>query len=96
MKFVYRIFRNEMLKDFLHRHSYSRKTISAIKNNGALLVNDIPVTVRAMMYMGDQLKVQLPKEIASKNIVPFYARLNILYEDDFLICETLPNKTFFL
>lgn len=90
MHFVYNIQHVETVKNFLQRHLYSKSTISAIKNNGALLVNDIPVTVRAMMYMGDQLKVQLPKEIASKNIVPFYARLNILYEDNFLIIVAKP------
>lgn len=90
MHFVYNIQCEETVKAFLQRHSYSKSTISAIKNNGALLVNERQVTVRAMMRIGDQLKVQLPKEHPSENIAPFDAPLNILFEDDFLIIVTKP------
>lgn len=91
MHFVYNIQRAESVKTFLQSHLYSKKTISAIKNNGALLVNDNPVTVRAIMNVGDQLQVHLPKEIPSKNITPFYAPLQILYEDDYLIVVAKPT-----
>ena len=90
MRFVYNIQGEESVKSFLQRHSYSKATISAIKNNGALLVNGCQVTVRAMMHKGDQLKVQLPQEIPSENITPFDAPLNILFEDDFLIIVAKP------
>lgn len=90
MHFVYNIQGEESVKSFLQRHSYSKTTISAIKNNGALLVNGCQVTVRAMMHKGDQLKVQLPQEIPSENITPFDAPLNILFEDDFLIIVAKP------
>ncbi|HJF68587.1 MAG TPA: RluA family pseudouridine synthase [Staphylococcus kloosii] len=90
MHFVYNIQGEESVKSFLQRHSYSKTTISAIKNNGALLVNGRQVTVRAMMHKGDQLKVQLPQEIPSENITPFDAPLNILFEDDFLIIVAKP------
>lgn len=90
MHFLYNIQGEESVKAFLQRHSYSKTTMSAIKNNGALLVNGHQVTVRAVMYRGDQLKVQLPKEIPSENIAPFDAPLNILFEDDFLIIVAKP------
>lgn len=85
MKFVYRIFRNEMLKDFLHRHSYSRKTISAIKNNGALVVNNEHVTVRKKLTEGDELVVCLPQEQPSFNLQPYHSPLTILFEDDYIL-----------
>ena len=49
MKFVYHIHSEEMLKTFLQRHNYSKKTISAIKRDGALIINRQPVTVRYML-----------------------------------------------
>ena len=36
-------------EDILQRHNYSKKTISAIKRDGALIINRHPVTVRYML-----------------------------------------------
>ena len=85
MKFVYRIFHSEILKDYLQRHSYSRKTISAIKNNGALVVNNEHVTVRKTLCEGDTLVVYLPQEQPSHNLQPYDSPLTILFEDDYLL-----------
>lgn len=49
MKFKYHISQQETVKAFLARHDFSKKTVSAIKNNGALIVNDEPVTVRKQL-----------------------------------------------
>ncbi|QNZ24102.1 hypothetical protein FPO73_04640 [Staphylococcus aureus] len=38
MKFKYHISQQETVKAFLARHDFSKKTVSAIKNNGALIV----------------------------------------------------------
>lgn len=37
MKFKYHISQQETVKAFLARHDFSKKTVSAIKNNGALI-----------------------------------------------------------
>ena len=51
MIFTYVIKEFETVKSFLQRHDYSKKTISAIKRNGALIVNKQPVTVRKEMSL---------------------------------------------
>ena len=48
MKFEYVIQHNEMLKSFYGVNNIL-KTISAIKHNGALIINNNHVTVRKMM-----------------------------------------------
>ena len=81
MKFVYHIHSEEMLKTFLQRHNYSKKTISAIKRDGALIINRQPVTVRYMLKKDDQLIVKLPEEVPSTylqtNILKYYMKIHI-------------------
>ncbi|MDG5323323.1 RluA family pseudouridine synthase, partial [Staphylococcus aureus] len=60
MKFKYHISQQETVKTFLARHDFSKKTVSAIKNNGALIVNDEPVTVRKQLMPNDILEIHLP------------------------------------
>lgn len=85
MIFRYTITQKETLKTFLKRHDFSKKTISAIKTNGALLVNNKPVTVRFELDINDKLEVRLPKEVPSANLVPYLKPLDILFEDDYII-----------
>ncbi|MDK4212836.1 RluA family pseudouridine synthase [Staphylococcus warneri] len=92
MIFRYTIAQQETLKSFLQRHDFSKKTISAIKTNGALLVNQRPVTVRYQLNLGDQLVVQLPLEIPSANLIPYLKPLDILFEDDYIIIVSKPNR----
>ncbi len=91
MKFEYVIQHNEMLKSFLQRHQYSKKTISAIKHNGALIINNNHVTVRKMMMPGDELTIALPNETPSTYLIPSRNPIEILYEDDYLIIVSKPN-----
>ena len=91
MKFEYVIQHNEMLKSFLQRHQYSKKTISAIKHNGALIINNSHVTVRKMMMAGDKLTIMLPDETPSSYLIPSRNPIEILYEDDYLIIVSKPN-----
>jgi len=85
MQFTYIIGSTCMLKTFLQERQYSKNTISAIKHNGALIVNGQPETVRKQLEIGDILNVQLGQETASSNLHPFNQPLNILYEDDYLL-----------
>ena len=68
MKFQYIIETPILLRTFLQENQYSKKMISAIKQSGALLVNDTPVTVRKQMVQGDYLEVVLPSEVPSVNL----------------------------
>lgn len=90
MKFVYHIHSEEMLKTFLQRHNYSKKTISAIKRDGALIINRQPVTVRYMLKKDDQLIVKLPEEVPSTYLRPSNKHIEILYEDTYLIIVSKP------
>ncbi|MEY8599104.1 RluA family pseudouridine synthase [Staphylococcus shinii] len=85
MKFTYMIQRPEMVRTFLQQQEFSKRTISAIKHNGALLVNGQPVTVRKQLAINDILEVFLSEETPSPNLNPFYDTLTILYEDSYLI-----------
>ncbi|PTH78183.1 RluA family pseudouridine synthase [Staphylococcus agnetis] len=90
MIFTYTIQENMQLKTFLYEQQFSKKTISAIKQNGALLVNQQPVTVREMLTVGDKVEVHLPEEVPSDNLIPFDAPLTILYEDAWLLIVAKP------
>ncbi|MBI5975267.1 RluA family pseudouridine synthase [Staphylococcus canis] len=85
MRFQYDIQTSVSLKTFLYEQKFSKKTISAIKQDGALLVNDIPRTVRYMLEVGDTVVVQLPREHPSPFLVPYDQPLDILYEDAWLL-----------
>lgn len=74
-----------MVRTFLQQQEFSKRTISAIKHDGALLVNGQPVTVRKQLAINDILEVFLSEETPSPNLNPFYDKLNILYEDSYLI-----------
>lgn len=90
MKFTFNITAPEMLRTFLQRHHFSKRTISAIKHNGALIVNGQTVTVRKQLVVGDILEVYLADEVPSKRLKPYRQKLNILFEDDYLIIISKP------
>ncbi|MDN6656750.1 MAG: pseudouridine synthase, partial [Staphylococcus simulans] len=90
MKFHYDIETPVLLKTFLQEQFYSKKMISAIKQNGALLVNKQPVTVRKQMTEGDTLEVVLPEERPSQNLIYYHAPLDVLYEDDYYLAVSKP------
>ena len=75
----------QMLRTFLQEQGYSKNTISAIKHNGALIVNGQAETVRKQLQNGDIVEVHLGYETASNNLIPFNKSLNILYEDAYLL-----------
>lgn len=91
MIFKYVIQKSETVKSFLQRHDYSKKTISAIKLNGALFVNKQHVTVRKDMYPGDDLEVHLPIEKPSSNLIPFRKELEIVFEDAYILIVNKPQ-----
>lgn len=92
MEFNFHIHYHETVKAFLQNNDFSKKSISAIKRNGALLVNGQPVTVRHKLLEGDSLCVQLPKEQPSGNLVPYDKALTVLYEDEYLLIVSKPTE----
>lgn len=65
--------------------------MSAIKQDGALLVNGTARTVRYSLQVGDILEVHLPTELPSSYLEPYDAPLNILYEDTWLLIVAKPS-----
>lgn len=91
MIFKYVIEKSETVKSFLQRNDYSKKTISAIKHNGALSVNGRSVTVRKEMAIGDHFEVHMPIETPSSNLLPYPKPLDIVYEDEFILIVNKPQ-----
>ncbi|MCY6991104.1 RluA family pseudouridine synthase [Staphylococcus argensis] len=85
MKLSYRVESTQLLREFLQAQRYSKKTLSAIKRNGALFVNNRFVTVREVLQPGDIVDVHLQEEQYSDYLQPFQQDLKILYEDQFLL-----------
>ena len=85
MKLSYRVESAQLLREFLQAQRYSKKTLSAIKRNGALFVNNRFVTVRERLQPGDVVEVHLHEEQYSDYLQPFQQDLKILYEDQFLL-----------
>lgn len=87
---LYYVEKEMTLKAFLYEKGISKSSLSAIKENGALFVNEESVTVRRMLYPGDQIKVHLPIEQPSHNLLPFQMKLQILFEDEWFIIISKP------
>ncbi|QLK85651.1 RluA family pseudouridine synthase [Staphylococcus sp. 17KM0847] len=91
MIFTYTVTETQSLKTFLYTQYFSKKTISAIKRDGALLVNHIPKTVRHILQVGDKVEVRLPIEHPSPHLIPYDVPLDILYEDEGLLVVAKPQ-----
>ena len=78
------------LKTFLSQQKISRRLLAKIKYaGGTLLVNKTKVTVRALLYPGDEVKLILPPEKNRQHeLIASYVPIDILYEDaDFLVVQ---------
>ena len=54
--------KNMLLREFLLQKQISRKALTAIKENGALLVNGTEENVQYLLQPGDTITVQFPPE----------------------------------
>lgn len=71
----------------------SRGQVVWLKNNNGIRVNDTPVTVRYKLSVDDILELDLEdrEESVENKITPVYHELNILYEDDDVVCVDKPT-----
>ncbi|ULG74910.1 RluA family pseudouridine synthase [Macrococcus brunensis] len=90
MELKFQVTEQMLLRAFLAEQSISKKSLSAIKLNGALLVNGDKKTVRATVMPGDIVTVRLPAETPSASLVPSTGPLTILYEDEALCMVNKP------
>ena len=80
-----------LLREFLHGHGISKRTLTAVKyDGGQLLVNGEEQTVRHILRGGDVVTVQFPLEEPSAGLVPETGNLSIVYEDQAILIINKP------
>ncbi|MFS0688436.1 RluA family pseudouridine synthase [Sporosarcina sp. 179-K 8C2 HS] len=80
-----------LLREFLHSHGISKRTLTAVKyDGGLLLVNGSEQTVRHLLKKGDTVTVQFPSEEPSVGLVPETGNLAIVYEDEAILIIDKP------
>ena len=90
----------EPLRQFLReKMNLSRAAVTAIKRDGHLEVNGLPVTVRRVIEENDQVTVTFPKEQESAGLLAEPVPYSIVYEDDaFMVInkpaglQTVPSR----
>lgn len=79
------------IKQILRGHyRFSSRLITALKKNGSIMLNGLPVTVRAVLRSGDILTLSLP-DTASESIAPVKMPLDILFEDEDILAVCKPS-----
>ncbi|MGL4336238.1 MAG: RluA family pseudouridine synthase [Turicibacter sp.] len=86
-------YHGKTLREFLKKQEISKKALSATKHRGGdLLINGIHQTVRYILQAGDILTVVFPDEVKSEGLTPFDMKLDIVFEDDFLLVINKPPQ----
>jgi 23S rRNA pseudouridine1911/1915/1917 synthase len=81
----------KLIREFLKIHDISKAALTDIKfNGGSIMINNEPVTVRYMLKEGDLLTVSFPIEYPSLELKPENLRIEIIYEDDYLLIVNKP------
>lgn len=79
------------IRDYLKEHRrFSRRILIAVKQEGNILINHVPQTVRYMLQEGDLLEIAFPKERVGEFMVKEEMDLSIVYEDDSVIVVDKP------
>ena len=73
-----------------NKFNMASSVVTALKNTKGILVNNEAVTVRKILNRGDELKLIIP-ETESSSILPVNGCLDILYEDDDILCVNKPS-----
>lgn len=81
------------VKEFLFsRLSLSRAQVTCLKQKEqGILLNGMHVTVRAVLSEGDELALALEDQQCAKALLPADIPLEILYEDEDLVCVNKPR-----
>lgn len=81
---------NLIIKEILlDQFDFSRKSLSKIKHNDGIFLNNISVYVNAIVKTGDLLQIYT-KEETSEGIIPQAIPINIVYEDDDIVVINKP------
>lgn len=83
MRFSYLVDEHVKVKTFLKRHDVSKGLLAKIKHKGGqILVNGQEVFATYLLDIGDELVIDIPKELPFEKLEAVHADLNIAYEDD--------------
>lgn len=83
---------HKLVRDYLlHDRAFSNRLIKDIKNDGCILIDGQPVTVRHRLKKGNKLTIEFPFEQMNSNITPTELILNIVYEDEYLLVLNKPR-----
>lgn len=81
--FFYQTPREMTVKQLLLNEGFSKRLITAVKQNGQLSVNSSPVFVNECLHPGQILRVELPPQESA--LIPAPMKLDILYEDKHIL-----------
>ena len=79
------------IKDFLRGPMNISATLLKKVKYGGVTVNKKTVTMRAVVYEGDQIEVTLPSE-ESEGIEPIEGRIDVIYEDEHILVVNKPTN----
>lgn len=83
----------KLVKDFLKEQEISKTALTDIKfRGGQILVNGEEVNVRFQLKLGNELTVYFPLEEPSEGVTGETLKLNIIYEDNFLLVVNKPAR----
>lgn len=79
------------IRDYLKEvQQFSRRILVAVKQEGSILVNGVPQTVRYVLQENDQLEVKFPEEEIGPSMIREDMDLSLLYEDDAVLVVDKP------
>ena len=92
LKLKYLIENEQILREFLLENNISRKTLTRIKfdNDGSIKVNGKEENVRYTLKKNDVVEITLPSEEFSEHVRFFEDKLDIIYEDEYLLIVNKP------
>ncbi|MGG0719066.1 RluA family pseudouridine synthase [Robertmurraya massiliosenegalensis] len=81
----------KLVRDFLKEKSISKAALTDIKfAGGRITVNNIEVTVRKPLQVGDLLVVEFPNENRSESLAGEEIPLDIVFEDEYVLIVNKP------
>ncbi len=77
------------VEQFLHKKRYSNQILQSMKQDlNSVLKNGHPAKMKDFLSEGDELEIIRPEMRETKNIIPLFMELTILYEDrDILVVD---------
>ncbi len=81
----------KLLRDIIKGElAVSSKLLTVLKRQGLIFLNERAVNVTVRVKCGDTIKIQLPDEDGSDNVIPVNIPLEILYEDEDILAVNKP------